>query len=180
MREKRQRNGVDDGGATLACDRADSRPGATNPRRIAAASDGNQHIPRSANTALEGEITRLTDAVAQLGLSQTLKARLMSAEAEYESLTARVESRPPPLPSTEGIGAKIRDVAMRLDTALAQDVAAARAILAGTLGPVVIEERDGAAWAQMEVGPHCCSQLGPTLILLRVAGAFKRTRLQVK
>ena len=103
--------------------------------------------------ALEGEITRLTDAVAQLGLSQALRARLMSAEAEYGSLTARVESRPPPLPSTEAIGAKIREVAMRLDTALGQDVPAARAILAGKLGPVVIEERDGAVWAQMEVGP---------------------------
>ena len=103
--------------------------------------------------ALEGEIKRLTDAVAELGLSKALKARLMSAEAEYGSLTGRVESRPPPLPSTEAIGAKIREVAMRLDTALGQDVTAARAILAGKLGPVVIEERDGAVWAQMQVGP---------------------------
>ena len=36
---------------------------------------------------------------------------------------------------------------------LGQDVRAGRAILAGKLGPVVIEERDGAVWAQMEVGP---------------------------
>ena len=42
---------------------------------------------------------------------------------------------------------------MRLDSALGQDVIAARAILAGKLGPVVLEEKDGAVWAQMEVGP---------------------------
>lgn len=103
--------------------------------------------------ALEGEIARLTDAVAQLGLSNALRARLVDAEAEYASLTARIESRPPTLPSPETIGAKIREVAVRLETALAQDVSAARAILSGKLGPVILEERHGAVWAQMEIGP---------------------------
>jgi len=49
---------------------------------------------------------------------------------------------------------------MRLDSALGEDVAAARAILNGKLGPVVIEERDGAVWAQMEVGPHTTLRSG--------------------
>ncbi len=103
--------------------------------------------------ALEAEIKRLTDAVAELGLSKALRGRLMDAEAEYARLTSRTESRPPLLPSAEAIGAKIREVAMRLDTALGQDVSAARAIIGGKLGPVVIEERDGAVWAQMDIGP---------------------------
>ena len=42
---------------------------------------------------------------------------------------------------------------MRLETALAQDVSVARTILSGKLGPVILEERDGAVWAQMDIGP---------------------------
>jgi hypothetical protein len=99
------------------------------------------------------EIARLTDAVAQLGLSNALRARLVDAEAEYADLTARVDWKAPTLPSAEAIGAKIREVAVRLETAPTQDVCAARAILSGKLGPVVLEERDGAVWAQMEIGP---------------------------
>ena len=76
---------------------------------------------------LEGEIARLTDAVAQLGLSKALRARLVDAEAEFASLNARIDWKHPPLPSAEAIGAKIREVAMRLDTALEQDISAARA-----------------------------------------------------
>jgi len=102
---------------------------------------------------LEGEIARLTDAVAQLGLSKALRGRLVDAEAEYARLTARVDSKPPALPSPETVGAKIREVAVRLERALAQDVSAARTILSGKLGPVTLEERDGALWAQMEIGP---------------------------
>jgi len=88
-----------------------------------------------------------------VGLSSALRARLVAAEAEYASLTARADSRPAALPSPETIGARIREVAMRLETALTQDVSAARVILAGKLGPVTLEQRDGAVWAQMNIGP---------------------------
>jgi hypothetical protein len=92
---------------------------------------------------LEGEIARLTDAVAQLGLSSALRARLVDAEGEYSELTARIESKAPALPSPEAIGAKIREVAVRLETALGHDMGAARATLSGKLGPVILEEKDG-------------------------------------
>ena len=118
---------------------------------------------------LEGEIARLTDAVAQLGLSNALRARLVDAEAEYASLTARVDCRPPALPDSETIGAKIREVALRLETALAQDVGAARAILSGKLGPITLEEKDDAVWAQMDIGPALLLAVGAD-DSIRVAG----------
>lgn len=103
--------------------------------------------------ALEGEIARLTDAVAQLGLSSALRTRLLDAEAEHASLTARADARPVALPTADAVGAKIREVAMRLESALTQNVGVARTILSDKLGPVVLEERDGAVWAQMDIGP---------------------------
>ena len=42
---------------------------------------------------------------------------------------------------------------MQLETALAGDVSSARAMLAGRLGPVTIDEKDGAVWAEMAIGP---------------------------
>ena len=53
------------------------------------------------------------------------EARLMSAESEYGSLIARVESRQRRF-QVEAIGAKIREVFMHVDTALGQDVPAPR------------------------------------------------------
>ena len=117
---------------------------------------------------MEGEIARLTDAVAQLGLSNALRVRLVDAEAEYAHLTARIDSRPPVLPSPEAIGAKIREVAVRLETALSQDVSAARAILSGKLGPVILEKGTAQYGPKWKSAPHCYSQ--PEPILFVVAG----------
>ena len=77
----------------------------------------------------------------------------MEAETEYAALSARVDAKPPAMPSAEVIGARIREVAMRLETALSKDVPAARAMLAGKLGPVILDEKDDGVWAQMDIGP---------------------------
>ena len=127
---------------------------------------------------LEGEIARLTDAVAQLGLSNALRVRLVDAEAEYAHLTARIDSRPPVLPSPEAIGAKIREVAVRLETALSQDVSAARAILSGKLGPVILEKGTAQYGPKWKSAPHCYSQ--PEPILFVVAGGRKLNYLRVR
>ena len=73
--------------------------------------------------------------VAQLGLSSALRARLVDAEGEYSELSARIDSKPPALPSPEAIGARTREVAVRLETALGHDIGAARGMLSGKLGP---------------------------------------------
>ena len=69
---------------------------------------------------LEGEIARLTDAVAQLGLSNALRATGPPGAGESRVCEPDRAHRfgPPPLPSPETIEAKIREVAVRLETGL--------------------------------------------------------------
>ncbi|HEY7944137.1 MAG TPA: recombinase family protein, partial [Casimicrobiaceae bacterium] len=109
---------------------------------------------RSRLVDLDGEIRRLTDAVAQLGLSEAIRERLTSAEAERDRLRDDVETVPTmPQPSPERISAKLRDVAMRLDDALKSDIPRARQIMADMLGPTIIEEAEDGIYAQMQIGP---------------------------
>jgi len=83
----------------------------------------------------------------------------MSAESEYGSLIARVESRLRRF-QVEAIGAKIREVFMHVDTALGQDVPAPRRSSPASWS--VNQERDGAVWrrwtrprtAVRRRGPH--------------------------
>ena len=112
--------------------------------------------------ALQGEINRLTDAVAQMGLSAALRARLVAAETELASLAATGPAHPVfTAPSGDKVGARIREMAMRLETALSTDVECARKILADKLGDIVVEEKDDGVYAQMDIGP----------VLLEAAGA---------
>ncbi len=112
--------------------------------------------------ALRSEIDRLTDAVAQMGLSAALRTRLAAAEAKLVALTATGSPQPTrTVPNADKVGARIREVAMRLESALSTDVASARKILADKLGDIKVEERDDGVYAQMDIGP----------VLLNAAGA---------
>ena len=102
--------------------------------------------------ALQGEIGRLVDAVAQAGLSSALLARLAAAEAELATLQASARA-PAQVPDAAEIVREIRETAAQLETALAGDVAGARRLLADRLGPIVLGERDGGVWAQTRIGP---------------------------
>ena len=112
--------------------------------------------------ALQCEINRLTDAVAQMGLSAALRVRLATAETELASLAATGPAHPVfTAPSGDKVGARIRELAMRLESALSTDVDCARKILADKLGDIVVEEKDDGVYAQMDIGP----------VLLEAAGA---------
>jgi len=111
--------------------------------------------------ALEGEINRLTEAVAQMGLSAALRTRLAAAEVELATLTATASADTTfTLPSADKVNARIREVAMRLESALAADVATARKILADKLGDIKVEERDDGVYAQMDIGPVLLGAVG--------------------
>ncbi|MBK7082267.1 MAG: recombinase family protein [Betaproteobacteria bacterium] len=112
--------------------------------------------------ALEGEIGRLTDAVAQMGLSAALRTRLVAAEAELAELTAKATGRQtsPVACDGEQVGARIRKVALRLEQALATDVEVARRILGERLGDIRVEERDDGIYAQMDIGPVLLEAVG--------------------
>ena len=72
---------------------------------------------------VQREIERLTDAIAQMGLSTALAERLRKAEAERDALKrARTRAAVAPLPST--IRTQVHALVTGLDVALRTDVAA--------------------------------------------------------
>ncbi len=103
---------------------------------------------------IDAEIERLTDAVAQMGLSEALRARLVAAEARKQLLlTESAESSAPAMPSADQISTKLREIAMCLDDALKTDIPRARQIVSKILGPTIIEEAEDGIYAQMNIGP---------------------------
>lgn len=91
--------------------------------------------------ALEGEIARLADAVAQLGLSEALRTRLASAEDERATLRAQLAQTPARAPALDldGLTARWRRMVLDLGGVLAgDDRERARGLLADILGPVTI------------------------------------------
>lgn len=61
----------------------------------------------------------------------------------------------------EEILREVRRAALDLEAALAGDVESARAALAGRLGEVVLEERDGGVYARTTIGPAMLLSGGP-------------------
>jgi site-specific DNA recombinase len=112
--------------------------------------------------ALQGEIGRLTDAVAQMGLSPALRARLVAAESELASLSVeRAADQVSVMASDDGqVSAGIRRVALSLEKALATDVEVARRILSERLGDIRVEETDDGIYAQIDIGPVLLEAVG--------------------
>lgn len=118
--------------------------------------------------ALDAEIGRLVDAIAQVGVSPALKERLQRAEAE------RAQAAAPPS-STDPVSASLIDGLQRyrkliadLDDTLASDVPRAREILRDMIAPAVMLEHDGQVWVEMETGQ---AAIAVGLSLGAVAGA---------
>lgn len=114
-----------------------------------------QDDERARLQALEGEIARLVDAVAQLGLSEALRARLGAAEAERDALASRAAAHDQALPAVDvdALVARWRGMVMDLGTVLAsEDRDRARGLLAELIGPVVIgtDETSGEVYAELE------------------------------
>lgn len=101
-----------------------------------------------------GEIGRLVDAVATVGISQALQARLQAAEAERTRLQtelARCEQQA--APSVDAVMAPYRAMVLQLQQVLESDGDRdrTRQLLATMLGPVTIgRDPDGSSWAEME------------------------------
>jgi DNA invertase Pin-like site-specific DNA recombinase len=103
---------------------------------------------RSRLIEVDAEIGRLTDAIAQVGISPALAARLKDAELRREqhaaALAGRVETEAPL--SMDRAMALYKQRLMDLDRALSSDVDRARALLSQILGPVTLESSDTEAW----------------------------------
>ena len=103
---------------------------------------------------LHGEIGRLVDAVAALGLSASLRARLEAAELEREAVSAQVDSAKdvrPALTADEVLASYNRQL-QELRKALEEesDRDHTRALLAELLGPVRLVREGKNLWAEIE------------------------------
>jgi site-specific DNA recombinase len=110
---------------------------------------------RAALRRVEEQIDRLTSAVADMGLSEALRARLTAAENERQELRAELdeaEQSPIELSAEEILAAHRRQV-MQLRKALEEgaDRDQARQLLADLVGPVMlIADEAGDLWAETE------------------------------
>jgi DNA invertase Pin-like site-specific DNA recombinase len=104
---------------------------------------------RAREQRIQREIERLTDAIAQMGLSTALAERLRKAEAERDALKrARTRVAVAPLPST--IRAQVRALVTGLEAALRTDVVRARDALRAMLGDVQLIEENGSVYAECD------------------------------
>ena len=113
-------------------------------------SDSTRHTASSyREQRVQREIERLTEAIAQIGLSSALAERLRKAEAERDALKrARTRAAVAPLPSA--IRAQVHALVTGLDVALRADLARARDALRAMLGDVKLIEENGAMYAECD------------------------------
>ena len=124
----------------------------------------------SRKRALQREIRNLTEAIAQLGLSDALRERLVTAEAELRSLQRRAGAEG--LPNVDVVLEIYRSMLLRITEALAQDVERARTALTTVLGTVTVRATDQGVFAEMETRPEAVLlAAGGALSLGLVAGA---------
>lgn len=103
---------------------------------------------------LEGEISRLVDAIVQVGASEALSARLKAAEAERARLAAqaRIDVGPDAEAIAASAAADYRRLLLQLQEALSAEdgLERSRQGLATLLGPIVLSRDDAGWWAEME------------------------------
>ncbi len=118
----------------------------------AAAADGASKARAARRQALQAEIGRLVDAVAQLGLSDALRARLGAAEAALAALDAAGDAASAELLDTSAVLAAYKRQLLQLREALSdeQHRDQARTLLASLLGRVVLTRDSEGDWAEME------------------------------
>lgn len=99
---------------------------------------------------LEREISNVVDAIASLGHSDALKARLLAAEREKAELaTAQAKTSAPA--AIPGLLAAYKRMALELQGSLERDVPRARTLLQSALGAIkLVPEKDG-VYADVEM-----------------------------
>lgn len=128
---------------------------------------------------VERTIANVVDAIAAVGVSQALRDRLASAEAERNALQAEIEAATIPAPApaiVPGLVDRYRAAVADLPAIIRQRPAEAREALRELVGEVVItKEENGETWAELD------SQAA--VLLKAVAGARfniqKRRRIRL-
>lgn len=141
-------------------------------RRRTMASKIREHRERLAE--LDGEIQRLVDAIATVGLSPAVATRLRAAESERETLRHAAAASPDLDPTSEAnvdrMFAQYRRLVANLQHALEHDRDRARALLQELIGTVRITQQGEQIWAELQQEAERPAVAGgPSL--LGVAGA---------
>ena len=116
---------------------------------------------------LDAEIARLVDAIAAVGISPALQARLQQAEAERAAVSESV-SADAYADTLAGSVQRYRKKLADLESALPNDVDRARELIRSMIGPSEMVAREGQVWVEMETGR---AALAVGLSLVSVAGA---------
>jgi len=101
---------------------------------------------------LDGEISRLVDAIVTVGVSPALSNRLQAAEDEVRTLRAGLAAEAPPSAAelAGDVLATYRRMLLQLrDVLLSDDLERTRALIAEMLGPITIVRDEEGTWAEM-------------------------------
>lgn len=131
---------------------------------------------RSRLSQLQGEVERLVDAIAKIGLSEGLASRLKAAEAECRQLESQLKADE--LPSAEEVlatsVARYREMLVDLQRHLEQEenLERTRQLIRDVMGEMVlVRDEDGAAYAEMTNPAEQLFAAGGVALLTVVARA---------
>lgn len=108
---------------------------------------------KAARAEVEREIARLVDAIAAMGHSDALTARLKDAEARLAKLASSQPFKKPAAPKIEDLMARYRRHLLKLEEDLSSEPERARAALRDYFGDITIEEVGPEAWATFSADP---------------------------
>jgi hypothetical protein len=120
---------------------------------------------------LDGEIGRIVDAIASVGLSPALQTRLKLLEEERTELEQRcAHTQAARVPTASEIRRVFREVVIDLQTALNSDIHRARQLLLGLIGRVAVTHEQGDTHLTFDE-PFAALAAASGLSLKLVAGA---------
>ena len=95
---------------------------------------------------LDASIARMLDAIASLGYSPAVAARLQEAERQRELMLTVAAAKRKPMPNFKE---QFAQALLTLEETLKEDAQAARAIIGELLGRVTLEQRGKEVWAHL-------------------------------
>ena len=113
---------------------------------------------------LDREIENLVSAVASMGISPALAARLETAELERKRLTAPSPLDKAAISAIKDVGARYRRLVMDLENSIAKQPERARQLLSKLIGKIQIVPVGDQVFAELDTGPE--------QLLLAAGGSF--------
>lgn len=126
--------------------------------------------------AIDSEIIKIIDAIAAVGISDSLAGRLKQLEMEKKTTVTRIQGMAgAPSARIPDVQSMFRELLLRLNTEVAENAFAAKPILYDIFGPIqlVLREPDEGpreVWAQIETARTLEYAIGPLIYVVAGAG----------